>query len=461
MTTKVLRDYVRDVGHWLSAPSGVLQLGPQNEVKGSEAQRIAFAWISGIEHYPPRKYTDLAVYGKSNPIVRRALKLCGEAVASLEPIIKVKGQEVDQATNNAIMAPIVRSLKKPNQVQDGAGLIATVAGYYKASGNGWIEHVPGLSGMAEYYALRPDRMLITPGPDGWPARYTYSPSNGLKKHWDVDIERGRSSILHIKDFALDDDLYGHGALEAADKALAVYESAWVLAKSMFDNSAMPAGMLVYSPKVPAGTTYPSLTAEQRSDLQKRLDEKFKGVKNRGKPMVTGEDLRWEPMGGSLVDMEAIALRESAARDIANAFGVPPMLLAIPGDNTYSNFQEASRAFYRNTVFPDARAIYGALGRWWAQLTGVRELEITFDEEKAWALADEISQLWARLDSADGLSLDEKRAGKGYSEMKTPESQRPLLRSGYATIEDIMQSDLGYYGGDARVLDDRPRLPAPK
>jgi hypothetical protein len=34
---------------------------------------------------------------------------------------------------------------------------------------------------------------------------------------------------------------------------------------------------------------------------------------------------------------------STAREIALAFGVPPMFLGIPGDNTYSNYAEANRA----------------------------------------------------------------------------------------------------------------------
>jgi phage portal protein BeeE len=41
----------------------------------------------------------------------------------------------------------------------------------------------------------------------------------------------------------------------------------------------------------------------------------------------------------------------AAREIALALGVPPMLLGIPGDNTYSNYQEATRSFWR--VLPEA------------------------------------------------------------------------------------------------------------
>ena len=43
-------------------------------------------------------------------------------------------------------------------------------------------------------------------------------------------------------------------------------------------------------------------------------------------------------------MDFIAARHDAAREIALAFGVPPMMLGIPGDNTYSNYKEANMAF---------------------------------------------------------------------------------------------------------------------
>ena len=45
-------------------------------------------------------------------------------------------------------------------------------------------------------------------------------------------------------------------------------------------------------------------------------------------------------------MDFVEAKNAAAREIALALGVPPMLLGIPGDNTYSNYQEAQRAFWR-------------------------------------------------------------------------------------------------------------------
>ena len=53
----------------------------------------------------------------------------------------------------------------------------------------------------------------------------------------------------------------------------------------------------------------------------------------------------------------------AAREIALAFGVPPMLLGLPGDTTYANYQEANRAFWRQTVTPLARRIARSLLQW--------------------------------------------------------------------------------------------------
>ena len=72
-------------------------------------------------------------------------------------------------------------------------------------------------------------------------------------------------------------------------------------------------------------------------------------------------LDWKPMGLTPKDMDFLEAKNAAAREIALAFGVPPMLLGIPGDNTYSNYQEANRAFYRLTVLPLLSRTLASLG----------------------------------------------------------------------------------------------------
>ena len=63
------------------------------------------------------------------------------------------------------------------------------------------------------------------------------------------------------------------------------------------------------------------------------------------------------------DMDFIELKHGAAREIALAFGVPPMLLGIPGDNTYANYREANLAFWRQTVLPLIGRTAAALSGW--------------------------------------------------------------------------------------------------
>jgi hypothetical protein len=99
-------------------------------------------------------------------------------------------------------------------------------------------------------------------------------------------------------------------------------------------------------------------------------------------------------------------KHAAAREIALAFGVPPQLLGVPGDATYANYREANAAFWRHTVVPlverAARAMTGWLG---AKFPGAR---IAPDLDAVPALSAERDALWARLEGASFLSLEERR-----------------------------------------------------
>jgi len=94
-----------------------------------------------------------------------------------------------------------------------------------------------------------------------------------------------------------------------------------------------------------------------------------------------------------------------------AFGIPPMLLGIPGEATYANYQEAHRAFYRLTVLPLAGKVTAAISHWLSTFTG-EEVELRPDPDQVPALAAERDQHWARVGAADFLSPAEKRAALG-------------------------------------------------
>ncbi len=178
-------------------------------------------------------------------------------------------------------------------------------------------------------------------------------------------------------------------------------------KALLDNAARPSGALVY-----AGPEGFVLADQQFERLKRELDEQYQGTRNAGRPMILEGGLDWKPMSLSPKDMDFMEAKHAAAREIALAFGVPPMLLAIPGDNTYSNYQEAGRVFWRQTVLPLAGRVASALAQWLAPAFG-EGLTLAVDSDRIEALAGDRAALWERVSKAPFLTVNEKRAAVGY------------------------------------------------
>jgi len=139
-------------------------------------------------------------------------------------------------------------------------------------------------------------------------------------------------------------------------------------------------------------------------------------------MLLEGGLDWKQMGFSPKDMDFMEARNGAARDIALALGVPPMLLGIPGDNTYANYREANRAFWRQTVLPLVNRVASGLQHWLAA-AWPGNLRLAIDRDDIEALATDREALWKRVNEARFLTVNEKRATTGYGEINDPESDR--------------------------------------
>jgi hypothetical protein len=107
-----------------------------------------------------------------------------------------------------------------------------------------------------------------------------------------------------------------------------------------------------------------------------------------------------------------------------------MLLAIPGDNTFANYQEANRTFWRQTVLPLVARTCEALSTWLAPAYA-EPLTIRPDTDSLDALSSEREALWTRLEKASFLTTDEKRAAVGYAPMPaSTKSNQPDLSFKY-------------------------------
>ncbi len=330
-----------------------------------------------------------------NPVGFRAVKLIAEAAAAVPLVLQDSVQRYE--THD-----VLRLIAAPNSAQGRAEFFEALFGQLLLSGDAYVEAVAGEVGAPfELHVLRSDRMKVVPGADGWPVAYEYAV--GARKHR-FDVSGEVPAVCHIKSFHPQDDHYGLSPMQAAATALDVHNSASRWSKALLDNAARPSGAIVVHGKDGNATLGP----EQFQRLQDEMEAYHQGAKNAGRPMLLEGGLDWKPMGFSPSDMEFQKTKESAAREIAIAFGVPPMLLGIPGDATYANYQEANRAFYRQVVVPLASKVAGKIGDWLASHTG-ETVELKPDLDQVAALAVERDAQWSRVASADFLSIDEKRA----------------------------------------------------
>jgi HK97 family phage portal protein len=330
-----------------------------------------------------------------NPVGFRAVRLISEAAAALPLVLQDSERRYD-------VHPVLALLGRPNPVQGRAELFEALYAQLLLSGNAYMEAVAGADGApAELHVLRSDRMRVVPGPDGWPVGYDYIV--GTRAHR-FAMQGGHGPICHIRAFHPSDDHYGLSPLEAAAGAVDVHNAASRWSKALLDNAARPSGAIVYRGENGQGT----LSPEQFERLQAEMETYHQGARNAGRPMLLEGGLDWKPMGFSPSDMEFHRTKEAAAREIAVAFGIPPMLLGIPGEATYANYQEAHRAFYRLTVLPLAQRVTAAVAHW---LSGFvpGEFELRPDLDQVPALAVEREQHWRRVSEAGFLSNAEKRA----------------------------------------------------
>ncbi|WP_379548773.1 phage portal protein [Qipengyuania sp. DSG2-2] len=323
-----------------------------------------------------------------NPVAQRAVRIVAEGVGSA-PL-----GETDTKLAALINAPSA-----------GQSLIETLAAHLTLHGNGYVQIMKDAGGKpVELFALRPERVSVVAGPDGWPCAYEYRLA---ERTITVPLEddNGWPEIIHLRSFNPGDDHYGAGCLAAAHGAVAIHNAASEWNRALLANSARPSGALVHDASEGA-----SLTPEQFERLKDELTRAFSGEANVGRPMLLDGGLSWQSMAMSPAEMDFATLKAAAARDIALAFGVPPMLLGLPGDNTYANYREANRALWRLTLLPLAGKILSGiadgLSPWFP------DASLSVDLDRVPALADDREKLWSQVTAADFLSDEEKRVMLG-------------------------------------------------
>lgn len=371
------------------------------EIKDSRVGPLIALTAGGRARWTPRDYAHLAEEGfAKNAVAYRCVRMIAEAAASTPLVVFADGVRRDDH-------PLAALLARPNPEQSGAEWLEALYGALQTAGNAYAEAV-GEETPEELWTLRPDRVKVVPGRAGWPEAWEYSVDGRS-----IRIGRagdGWSPVMQLKLFHPTDDHYGFSPLEAAAFAIDVHNASGAWNKALLDNAARPSGALVYGAK-----DGERLTAEQFEALRGQVETSHAGTLNAGRPMILEGGLDWKPMSWTPADMDFIAGKHAAAREIALAFGVPPQLLGIPGDATYANYREANAAFWRGTVVPLVRKTAAALSGWLGErfaTSGSGGVRIEADLDGLPALQPERDALWARLTAATFLTDEERRRMAG-------------------------------------------------
>lgn len=350
----------------------------------------------GAASWSQRGFASLVNQGfQRNPVVYRCVRLIAETANRVPLRITEGGKRVESH-------PLEHLLARPNGRQSGGEMLEAVYAYLQTAGNAFLQAGIVDGEVRALFGLRPDRVQVVAGADGWPEAYDYTAGGRTVR---LRQDSGPvAQVLHLALFHPMDDHYGMAPLAAAQTSLDIHNAASQWNKALLDNAARPSGALVYQ----AGGA--SLSAEQFERLKSELEENFAGAANAGRPMLLEGGLDWKALALTPRDMDFIEAKHAAAREIALAFGVPPMLLGIPGDNTYANLAEANRALWRQTLIPLVVRVADELTGWLGPAFDGARVEPDFDAVEA--LAEDRAALWARVGAAEFLSDAEKRAMLG-------------------------------------------------
>lgn len=430
---------------WYNAP---LRWPFGKEVKTSLGGASVFFQATVENPFGMDTYTAFAFEGyKRNSTANACINLIWRAIADLpikvfrEVIVGGKVEEVP-ADDHPVWKLIGQS-GRPNQDQSWGQFNAQYWIYKYIDGNDYLWALGTENLPVSLILLRPDRVTPELSNDRKSiVGYRYSVSSELGDGRVIIIPF--EEVLHTKQFNPLSDLKGMPILEACATEIDQDNAAGTWNYSLLKNGGRPSLFL----KAPEGMTEPD--PAQIKMLKEWLRQNVTGPGNAGLPLIMpGVDIT--EVGKNAKEMDWIKGMIQAKVAIANVCGVPPELIGIQDQKTYSNYQEARKAFYEETVIPLADDFFRSLTRFLGSRTfgNVRPqapVIIAVDKEKVKALQESQDALHgrARDDIKGGLFTNNEGRGtigmepvEGGDTVFVPANMIPIELAAGTEVDEVM------------------------
>jgi HK97 family phage portal protein len=280
--------------------------------------------------------------GPDNPeglsTVLACVNAIGSGIGSLDVFVyNTSGNTRTEAPSH----PVARLIRQPNRTQTWPDLVEWVMGSVLLTGNAVL--VVDYDGAGRPSGLTPvpwqcvqvDRLA------SGRLRYTVVGWQGITRTY-LDDE-----VFHLRDRS-DDGLVGRSRLSRARDVHMGAAALQDYSLSMWQNQATPSGIITFETARPG--------KDAIDDLKEEVRSKFSGTGNARQVMVMSNGMKWQSIGISPEDAEALESRKFSVQELCRVYGVPPPIVQDYSNNTFTNAAQASLWFATNTLLPWARKI---------------------------------------------------------------------------------------------------------
>ena len=402
---------------WRNATGGTTQ-----EIQAAaDAKRrtLALPSILSPVHFPGRLLpkpspANLRRFAET-PIVRRAINVIKDRVASMDWQVRVRRGADTQALvdPHSKLRALRLTLEEPNNVDSFRTLIEQVIEDALTGGFGAVEMEP---------TGDPDQPAMLWPVDGASIRVNAKWDGSPESPRYAQVQPGQleTNAVHLRDDQLmylrtnprSFTPFGLGPLEVAFETVNQFLSAHRFAGQLAANSVAQYALWLNE-----------ATPAQHDRLIRWWQDEIEGT---GRvPLISTEQkpevLRFAQ--GTDADLR-LAWQEFLIRMVANAFGLPPLLLGLESDVNRSTAAELADEAFRGAIQPLAQLLAGHITRdLFGKCIGWREFEFVFNDLNARDEATELS-VQVQLLQAGVLTVDEVRAMRGLG---------PLPRTGIAQL----------------------------
>lgn len=359
---------------------------------------------------------------------------------SLVPLLHIddKGEEIKNSKTLAL-------LENPSPFYSMNDLLESILGSYLIYGNAFINVLRPEGGLN---AGKPIRLEVLPPP------YTYikagtrlDPIQGYILHYGgVETLFDINDVFHFKEYNPDwsDNygIYGMSPLKPILKSIVASDSGYQSMVSAFKNQGAHGVLTILGESLDdERKVRRAVTQSQISIIKNQFKPggEHVGDENRGKIVATTKEVKWTPLGLSPVDLKILESMGVTKGAIADALGVPSLLLNGSQDRTYENYNEAYKMLWTGAIQPRLDTLIDKMGKWLIPQMGetgylvpdYSDIDVLQEDKK-------VKIEW--MMNAKAFTKNEIREAAGFDRIDSPEMDEVYISMGDVSITDTIPTD---------------------